>query len=381
MFDSYRLRMAATGSYDGESRRKNSQKIMDASWMRDPATKPVYVKWVQSGLPIVDDDDEVLYAKYNVKSYHNITGDEIAYLLQFRLEDIKQRSDIKVGSYVQIRNELNEPEWWLIIHYDDRTQFRQFSIIKCLWVYKWVSHKDGKRVIHQCLGAPRKQNSYNSGEWLDYTFQIVENQHVAIMPSNDDANTIGYETKFLISNEGRYPPLAWNVSKVQPSINGAVTSFTMTQEQFNPAKDNAELMIADYYDSYETPELPEMEEVPTVSNFEITCSGKSTVRAGGGYKKFCLQERIGEELVKVTDPIKWYIGETIVNDDTVANENDNSEWKIDFGEHKNCLICLVEGNVFKVKCTNEYSLIGETFTITASSERGSKSIIVEVISL
>ena len=210
MLESYRLRMAALGGYEGEAKRRNAQKIMDASWMRDPATKPVYVKWVDSGLPLIDDDDVPVYAKYNVKSYHNITGDEIAYLLQFRQEDMRNNPDIKVGSYVQIRNEMDEPEWWLIIHFDDRTQFRQFSILKCTWVYKWVSHKDGKRVIHQCLGAPRNQNSYNSGEWLDYYTQVVENQHIAIMPSNDDANTIGYETKFLISNEGRYPPIAWN---------------------------------------------------------------------------------------------------------------------------------------------------------------------------
>ena len=377
MLESYRLRMAAMGSYEGEFRRRNSQKIMDAAWMRDPATKPVYVKWVQSGLPVVDDNDDVLYAKYNVKSYHNITGDEIAYLLQFRLEDMKQRSDIKVGSYVQIRNELDEPEWWLIIHYDDRTQFRQFSIIKCLWVYKWVSHKDGKRIIHQCLGAPRKQNSYNSGEWLDYTFQIVENQHVAIMPSNDDANTIGYETKFLISNEGRYPPLAWNVSKVQPSLNGAITSFTMTQEQFNPAKDNVELMIADYNDSYIDPELPETEEIPTPIDFQITYSNNPAVRAGGGYKKFCLQEHVDGGLENVSDDIKWYIDKIRVNED----KETATEFKAGFGDYKNCLTCLVQGNVFKVKCTNDYSLIGESFTLTASSERGSKSIIVEVISL
>ena len=163
MINVYRNRMAAMGSYEGESRRRNSQKIMDASWMRDPATKLVYVKWVDSGLPVVDDDDIPVYAKFNVKSYHNITGDEIAYLLQFRLEDIKNRSDIKVGSYVQIKNEMDEPEWWLIVHYDDRLQFRQFSILKCTWTYKWVSKIDGKRRIFECLGAPRKQNSYNSG--------------------------------------------------------------------------------------------------------------------------------------------------------------------------------------------------------------------------
>ena len=361
MIDSYRLRMTALGSFEGESRRKNSQKIMDASWMRDPATKPVYVKWVNSGLPVIDDDDEVLYAKYNIKSYHNITGDEIAYLLQFRLEDIKQRSDIKVGSYVQIKNEMDEPEWWIIVHCDDRTQFRQYSILKCLWVYKWVSHKDGKRVIHQCLGAPRKQNSYNSGEWLDYTFQIVENQHVAMMPSNDDANTIGYETKFLISNEGRYPPLAWNVSKVQPSLNGSITSFTMTQEQFNPAKDNAELMIADYWDNAIEPEVLESEEVPTLSDLEITYSGKPAVRAGGGYKKFVLKTRVNGELVDVTHDITWDV--------------DFDNGKIEY------LDIVKTGNILKIKCLNDYALIGKTFTIMASHEHSSKSMIVEVISL
>ena len=162
MLDSYRLRMAALGGYEGEARRRNSQKIMDASWMRDAATKPVYVKWVDTGLPVVDDDDIPVYAKYNVKSYHNITGDSVAYLLQFRLEDLKNRSDIRVGSYVSIRNEMNESEWWLIVHEDDRTQFHQFSILKCTWIYKWVSKIGGKRRIYECLGAPRKQNSYNS---------------------------------------------------------------------------------------------------------------------------------------------------------------------------------------------------------------------------
>ena len=64
---------------------------------------------------------------------------------------------------MQIKNEMDEPEWWLIVHYDDRLQFRQFSILKCTWTYKWVSRIGGKRRIFECIGAPRKQNSYNSG--------------------------------------------------------------------------------------------------------------------------------------------------------------------------------------------------------------------------
>lgn len=162
MLDGYRIRMNTLGLSEGESRRRNSQKIMDASWMRDAATKPVYVKWVDKGLPVVDDDDIPVYAKFNVKSYHNITGDEVAYLLQFRLDDIKNNPNIRVGAYVQILNERDEKEWWLIVHEDDRPQFHQFSILKCTWTYKWVSRINGKRRIYECLGAPRKQNSYNS---------------------------------------------------------------------------------------------------------------------------------------------------------------------------------------------------------------------------
>ena len=168
MFDSYKLRMSAIGSYDGEARRRNSQKIMDASWMRDPATKPVYVKFLNSGLPLIDDDDVPVYAKYNVKSYLSIQGDNVEYLLQFRLEDIKNNPDIRVGSYVKIPNEAGTYEWWLIVASDDRLQFRQFYILKCTWTYKWVSNATGKRVVYQCLGCARKQNSYNSRVYIQH---------------------------------------------------------------------------------------------------------------------------------------------------------------------------------------------------------------------
>ena len=361
MLDTYKLRMNALGSYQGEARRRDSQKILDASWMRDAATKPVYVKWVDSGLPVVDEDDTPVYAKFNVKSYHNITGDEVAYLLQFRIEDMKNNPNIKVGSYVQINNEMDEPEWWLIVHIDDRTQFRQFSILKCLYTYKWVSHKDGKRVIHQCLGVPRNQNSYNSGVWLDYVFQVAENQHIALLPTNDDSRTLGYDTKMLVGDSERYPPIAWKVSKIASSLNGDKTFFTMTQEQFNPATDNAELMIANYYQSYVEPDYLEVEEDPMVSDLEFVYSGMPTVRAGGGYKKFTLKERIDGKLVDITEDIEWGI-----------DFPDGDSTKLEFS---------IDGNVFRVKCKSDYSLIGKTFTITAESTYSSKSITVEVISL
>ncbi len=362
MLDTFRMRMAALGSYEGEARRRNSQKIMDVSWMRDAATKPVYVKWVNSGLPEVDDYDVPVYAKYNVKSYHNVTGDEVAYLLQFRLEDIKERSDIKVGSYVKIPNEMGEYEWWLIWHIDDRPQFRQCSILKCLHIYRWTSSKDGRRVVHEALGCPRNQSSYNSGVWLDYTTQVVENQHIMVIPTNDDSKTVEYDTKFLISEPGRYPPIAWKVSKVAPSLNGDITRFTMTQEQFDPVRDNAELMIGNYYDGVTEEIVPNVEEkkYSEKNNLEITYSNLPVVKAGGGYKKFVLKERIADKLEDVTDVL---------------------DWNVDFGGNESKLVVDKQGSILKVKCTNDYSLIGSTFTITAMTGHGSKSLVVEVTSL
>lgn len=361
MLDSYRIRMNAKGFYQGEARRNNSQKIMEASWMRDAATKPVYVKWVDKGLPMVDMDDPVLYAKYNVKSYHNITGDSVAYLLQFRLEDIKENPDIRVGSYVQIHNEMDEPEWWLIVHEDDRTQFHQFSILKCTWTYRWVSEKDGKRRVYECLGAPRKQNSYNSGVWLDYTTQTVENQEVMWLPCNDDTKTIGYDTKFLKSSQGRYPPIKWTITKIEDTATDGIARFTMAQTQFDPEKDNVDQMIADFYESAVEPEFLEVEEVPLVKDLEITYSGSPALRAGGGYKKFTLKSRINNELVDATGDIQW---------------------SIDFpGGDASKLQVSEVGNIFKIKCLDDYSLIGKTFTVTAKHEDDARSIIVEVISL
>ena len=126
-------------------------------------------------------------------------------------------------------------------------------------------------------------------------------------------------------------------------------------------------MIANYYESYVEPEILESEETTiedvyraSVKDLEIIYSGSPAVRAGGGYKKFTLKERIDGKLTDVTQDV---------------------EWKIEFPDNEDKLEFSIAGNIFKVKCKPDYSLIGQTFTIIAESEQSSKSMIVEVISL
>ena len=194
-----------------------------------------------------------------------------------------------------------------------------------------------------------------------YTTQTVENQEVFWAPTNDDTKTIGYDCKFLKSEAGRMPPIAYKVSQIEDTATIGITKFTMTQEMYDPARDNAELLIGNYYENKVEPELPETEENPTFSDLEITYSGSPAVRAGGGYKKFTLKSRIDDNLVDFTEDV---------------------EWSIDFPSgDPTKLVTSVVDNIFRVKCKNDYSLIGKTFTVTAQTENSSKSITVEVIGL
>lgn len=182
------------------------------------------------------------------------------------------------------------------------------------------------------------------------------------LPTNDDTKTILYDTKFLKSSPGRYPALKWTITKIEDTAIEGISQFTMAQTQFDPAKDNADLMIADYWESAINPELPELEEIPTVYNLEIIYSGLPAVKAGGGYKKFTLKQHVDDKLVDATGDVEWSV-------DFGGNED-----KLDLPIQDKSYIC-------KVKCVNDYSLIGKTFTITATTEYGSKSLVCEVTSL
>ena len=144
-------------------------------------------------------------------------------------------------------------------------------------------------------------------------------------------------------------------------MNGDIVLYTMTQEQYSSSLDSFEHMIGGYYASTIAPEVPELEEIPTVSDLEITYSGKPAVKAGGGFKKFSLKSRIDGKLVDCTEEVSWSID--FPDGDLEQLEASKSE------------------NIIRIKCKPDYLLIGKTFTIAATTKYGSKSLIVEVTSL
>ena len=355
MFDHYKSRMAHRGTNMSEMLRMQSNMVIEQTWDRDPNYRRVYVVKVSNGLPKVTDKHELIDVKFNVDTYQKLTSDEPAYLLQFRHGAEKRNADIAIGSYVYMEDEDGEWKWWLLCSLDERPQFRQYHILECNWTLKWVVN--GK--IYSCLSVQRYQNSYNSGSWdMDMT-TAVDNITSVWVPTNSDTQTLGYNQRVMISDEGRYPPICWQCSKVDSTTPIGLTKFKFTQELFDPNHDNAELMICNYYDSPIEPEIQDVDSA-ILGTAAITYSGtKPTIKVGGSVKTFT--PVFSGDGVTVD---KWF----------VSDENgDISEYADNYAVER-------DGELLKLKVTRNYNLIGRVIIVQVVGTDGSSAeISVEVI--
>lgn len=232
MLDTFKARMARQGGTQNKAYLKQSDMIIDATFMRDPAYRRVYLTHAPS-----DIYDKELDAKYLVQSYYNVTKDEIAYYLQFR-----PHVQVPIGAYVDIPDDNDVLERWLIVAYDDRPQFPLYYILKCNWTLKWFYNGQ----VYKVLGVLRNQNSYNSGEWTDYLTTSVENQNKFWMPTTPYTQTLNYGQRVLINDTGREIPLAWRVSKVEDVQPIGITRLTFAQQLTTLQEDCGKYGIANW---------------------------------------------------------------------------------------------------------------------------------------
>lgn len=232
LFDSFRRRMTNQSEALSIAKIQQSDGIMNATFKRDTAYRKVLVTHAPSDIYGVAYD-----AKYLVNKYFSITGDNIDYYLQLR-----PHVRIPLGSYIDIPNDIGVLERWLVVAEDDRPQFFQYYILKCNWILKWMH--DG--MVYQCLGVKRTQNNYNSGVWRDYLTTTVENQTKMWLPTTPLTQTIGYDNRVLMNDEGRTIPLAWLVTKVEDTSPVGLTKLTFAQQVADLEEDCAKFGIANY---------------------------------------------------------------------------------------------------------------------------------------
>ena len=352
MFDHYKSRMAHRGANMSEMLRMQSTAVIEATWMNDPNARRVYVVKVTRGLPRVTDKHELVDVKFNVDTYQKAGVDEPAYHLQFRHGAEKRNPDIAVGSYVYMENEDSEWQWWLILGCDERPQFRQYHIVEVNHRLGWVV--DGNIYHHLVVlrggsSGDVDENSYTST--VDGTLSVW-------MPTTNDAVTIGYNQRFLISDERRTTPLAWEVSKIEDTQPFGVTKLKLKQSTFNPSADNADMMLADYYsDGIEPVEHDIAQELSGTAT--ISYSGtKPTIKVGGSAKVFT--------------PV-FSVEGTTVSQWLVSDENGDISGDANYTIER-------DGENLKVKVGLNYNLIGTVLIVQLVGSDGSTAeLSVEVI--
>ena len=352
MFDNYRNRMAQRGANMSEMLRMQSNMVIEQTWERDPNYRRVYVVKVDKGLPVVTDRHELIDAKFNVDTYQKAGSDEPAYHLQFRHGAEKCNPDIGIGSYVSMMDEDGEWKWWLITGLDERPQFRQYSINECNWKFGWVYN--GKIYYH--LGVLRNGSSNREVDENSRT-SVVNGNAIAWMATNADTLLVDHNQRFLISDFGRKTPLCFGVGNIIDTMPLGITKFVLSQQTFDPVHDNAELMLANYYNTAVTP--VEQEAAKVAGTAEIKYSGtKPTIKVGGSVKKFTPVFSAEGTTVK-----EWLVSDA--NGDVSGNDNYTIER---------------DGELLKLQVTLNYNLIGTVLTVrVVGSDDSTSELSVEVI--
>lgn len=256
--------------------------------------------------PEEDDYKIPMDIKYIVASKQTMAKDAITYHLQLRPsqkcvvdyyeEEIGRRYDAPYpcGLLCDIQDSKGVWNKWLVCApaNENDPQFPNFEILRCDYVLDAIF--DG--VQYRIPVVLRSQSSYNSGIWIKYRVETIEDQQQFIIPLNRLTEQVYYNKRYLIDarvtqNECR----AWHVSKVNRVALPGCALITLAQDHFDPTRDyiekdlqgNTIALWADYYDKPVTPE-PFMPS-PTPITATITCAGTQEIKVGGSYKKFTVE--------------------------------------------------------------------------------------------
>lgn len=358
MYEEFRKRMDRRGSFMGETMRRQSDMIVNATWLNSVAARRVQVKWLNRGLPptyaSADEFEDPIDAHFELKSAYSISGGESPYYLTFRPGELVRHPEIKVGAYVSIPNVDNIPEWWMIVFIEDDNELKKSYVMKCNWIFKWVV--DGK--IYSNLGVLRNGSSTREADENAYT-TIVNGNGVMWMPTNYDTQTLKHGQRLLISDEGRMPPLCYSVGDIIDTRPVGLTKFVLSQSTYDAAHDNAELMLADYYISNVEPEYDD-HDAEIISMATISYNGtQPTVKVGGSYKVFTAS--FSDENVSVD---KW-----LVSDENGDISADTSNYTIEYLDKQ-----------MKLKVAPNYELIGKVLIVQViGSDNSTAEVRVEVV--
>lgn len=307
----------------GQIYKEQSDDMMNWTWDNDIQSKICYIydfyhddqPRLAEGMTYENTTKTRIDAKFIVKSYQSMDKDQVEYYIQFKPTQKthfsegdelyyfetdyrkKYHNDNFIGLFIDIPNDENIYEKWMILRTEPANQFPKYLILKCNYELMWIENNGTEKIKRRMWSVLKIQSSYNSGLWTDLRFTSQENQDKVWLPLNPITEKIWYTNESsknmrVLVSSFTDNAIAWQISKVENAQPLGVQKLTLYQDFFDQHRDYIEKdsdgniigMWASYFDSEIAPTDPS---TPSTRPSSITArisASTSTIKVGGSYK-------------------------------------------------------------------------------------------------
>ena len=391
----------------GQIYKEQSDWAMEETWDNDIQSKICYIydfyhddqPRLAEGMTYENTTKTRIDAKFIVKSYQSMDKDQVEYYIQFKPTQKthfsegdelyyfetdyrkKYHNDNFIGLFIDIPNDENIYEKWMILRTEPANQFPKYLILKCNYELMWIENNGTEKIKRRMWSVLKMQSSYNSGLWTDLRFTSQENQNNVWLPLNPITEKIWYTNESsknmrVLVSSFTDNAIAWQISKVENAQPLGVQKLTLYQDFFDQHRDYIEKdsdgniigMWASYFDSEIAPTDPS---TPTTTPSSITArisASTSTIKVGGSYKNLTVNlfndsnENITTEYADST-----FIWTCSIDDEDWTNK---VTWRSG-----------TEYNQKKAKFPNDTSVIGKILSIKCEIVKDDLSIESETLTL
>ncbi|MCI7343280.1 MAG: hypothetical protein MSH33_04980 [Fusobacterium necrophorum] len=391
----------------GQIYKEQSDWAMEQTWDNDIQSKICYIydfyhddqPRLAEGMTYENTTKTRIDAKFIVKSYQSMDKDQVDYYIQFKPTQKthfsegdelyyfetdyrkKYHNDNFIGLFIDIPNDENIYEKWMILRTEPANQFPKYLILKCNYELMWIENNGTEKIKRRMWSVLKIQSSYNSGLWTDLRFTSQENQDKVWLPLNPITEKIWYTNESsknmrVLVSSFTDNAIAWKISKVENAQPLGIQKLTLYQDFFDQHRDYIEKdsdgniigMWASYFDSEIAPTDPSTPTTPPSSITAKISASTSTIKVGGSYKNLTVNlfndsnEDITTEYADVT--FTWTC--SIDNEDWT----DKVTWRAG-----------TEYNQKKVKFPNDNSVIGEILSVKCEIVKDDLLIESEILPL
>ena len=373
----------------GQIYKEESDFLMEETWDNDIQSKICYIydfyhddqPRLAEGMTYENTTKTRIDAKFIVKSYQSMDKDQVDYYIQFKPTQKthfsegdelyyfetdyrkKYHNDNFIGLFIDIPNDENIYEKWMILRTEPANQFPKYLILKCNYELMWIENNGTEKIKRRMWSVLKMQSSYNSGLWTDLRFTSQENQDKVWLPLNPITEKIWYTNESsknmrVLVSSFTDNAIAWQISKVENAQPLGIQKLTLYQDFFDQHRDYIEKdsdgnivgMWASYFDSEIAPTDPSTPITPPSSIIARISASTSTIKVGGSYKNLTVNlfndanEDITTEYADAT--FTW----------TCAIDNEDWTDKVTWRAG-------TEYNQKKVKFPNDTSTIGKILSV------------------